>query len=122
MLKWKKITAATLAVSVLGMTPVLLEAQRVGGRANFEAIVSAHSTNVYHMEFYGGATARIEVDGDNDTDLDVYVYNEYGQLVASDTDELDLCIVRWTPRRTGLYRIEVVNLGGVYNRFTLQSN
>jgi hypothetical protein len=117
----KKKVAITLACLAIGITSANLAAQRIGGEANFTARVNANDTNVYYMGFYAGTDATVRVDGDNDTDLDLYVYDEYGRLVGSDTDELDLCIVTWRPSRSGVYRIEVKNLGDVYNRFSFRT-
>ena len=82
-------------------------------------VVRAQSTDVFHVDFFSGRPARIVVDGDRDTDLDLYVYDENGNLIASDTDRTDYCIAGWTPRWTGTFRIEVQNLGRVYNRYSL---
>ena len=56
---------------------------------------------------------------DGDTDLDLYVYDENGILIASDTDSTETCVVRFWPKWTGAFRIEVRNLGTVYNRYEI---
>ena len=84
--------------------------------------VEAYSSDYYRIAFYGDEVAGIVVVGDGDTDLDVYVYDETGHLVASDTDPTDDCVVRWYPRWTGVFRVEVRNLGGVYNHYYLRTN
>jgi hypothetical protein len=57
--------------------------------------------------------------GDGDTDLDLYVYDENGYLIDSDTDATDRCIVSWTPRWDGCFMVKVVNRGRVYNAYSL---
>ena len=81
--------------------------------------VKAHSTDVYYVEFYGGEEVCVLVFGDGDTDLDIYIYDENDNLIESDTDILDTCVCTWTPKWTGEFRIEVKNLGNVYNEYTI---
>ena len=76
----------------------------------------------FYETFRGGEVSVVRINGDGDTDLDVYVYDENGNLIASDTDGLDFCVVRFVPSWTGQFRIVVRNLGGVYNRFTIDTN
>ena len=77
---------------------------------------------MYTLNFKGGQIAAIRVSGDGDTDLDLYVYDERGNLIASDTDRSDECVVAWTPRWTGPFIVRVKNLGGVYNRYRMITN
>jgi hypothetical protein len=97
-------------------------AGRTRGPGIDHGVAEAYSTVQYHDRFAGGRWATITVDGDGDTDLDLFVYDENGNLVASDTDRLDYCVVSFVPRRTGTFRIVVENLGSVYNRFTIETN
>ncbi|MEY3459906.1 MAG: hypothetical protein RL215_3063 [Planctomycetota bacterium] len=85
-------------------------------------IVEAHSTDAYMVTFRAGEPASVVVIGDGDTDLDLRVYDENGNLVASDLDSTDRCIVNWCPRWTGKFRILVQNLGSVYNRYEIATN
>lgn len=84
--------------------------------------VNASTTDTYTIRFRGGERACVVVSGDGDTDLDVYVYDENGNLVGSDTDYGDDCVVVWNPRWTGPFTIKVKNLGRVYNRYSLAVN
>lgn len=66
-------------------------------------------------------TVRMEARGDEDTDLDFTVYDDRGNTVHTDNDLTD-----WTVAtlRTGgggcyTYRLEVRNLGNVYNQMRL---
>lgn len=84
--------------------------------------VLAYDTDVYTEYFRGGEVAVVVVCGDGDTDLDLFIYDRYGNLVASDTDSTDYCVVRFYPRWTAPYRIVIRNLGSVYNEYTLETN
>lgn len=85
--------------------------------------VNAFSTDRFEpIWFRAGEFARVTVSGDGDTDLDLYVYDAAGNLVARDDDRTDQCIATWVPRRSGWFYIQVVNLGSVYNAYTLRTN
>lgn len=84
--------------------------------------VEAYSTDTYRIRFRGGERACVVVSGDGDTDLDLYIYDENGNLVASDTDYTDDCVCVWNPRWTGPFTIKIVNRGRVFNRYALAVN
>ena len=84
--------------------------------------VNAGSTDVYNMSFRGGENATVIVSGDGDTDLDLYVYDNNGNLIAYDNDGTDDCVVSFTPRWTGNFKIKIKNLGRVYNQYVLLTN
>ena len=84
--------------------------------------VLAYGTDVYRIAFQGGRLAEVLLSGDRDTDLDLFVYDEYGNEVCSDTsfDDQEQC--SWRPLWTGVFTIEIENLGSVYNVYTLMTN
>jgi hypothetical protein len=82
----------------------------------------ARTYHDWSVTMRGGELAVITVFGDGDTDLDLEVFDENGNLIARDIDFSDQCIVRWTPRWTGTYRVRITNLGYVYNNYMLMSN
>lgn len=84
--------------------------------------VEANDTISYYEIFRGGEPAAVAVSGDGDTDLDLFIYDADGNLVASDTDLSDQCIVAWVPDRTQQYRIVIQNLGDVYNAYRMIAN
>jgi hypothetical protein len=91
----------------------------VNGRKYDVHRVEAYSTDRFHVSFFGDQDAAVIISGDGDTDLDLYVYDENGNLIGSDTDSSDDCVVRFHPRWTGSFRIEVRNLGRVYNQYQI---
>lgn len=95
---------------------------RVGGPVRHYDTVRAGATDTYNISFRGGELAMIIVSGDGDTDLDLYVYDNNGNFIASDTDYSDDCVVSFTPRWTGNFRVKIVNRGRVYNRYVIATN
>ncbi|MCA9068784.1 MAG: hypothetical protein KDA84_07670 [Planctomycetaceae bacterium] len=81
--------------------------------------VRAYSSDIYSVTFRGGERGTILVSGDGDTDLDLYVYDQNGRLLGSDTDYSDDCVVVIYPRWTQTVRIVVKNRGSVYNRYEI---
>ena len=94
----------------------------VGGPKYAYGRVYARSYTYYDQKFWADAMAEVVVSGDGDTDLDLYVYDENGNLITSDTDYTDDCYVRFYPRWTGRFRIKIVNRGGVYNDYAIVTN
>ena len=118
----KNLVALTVAAAILVTGTVSSFAGADGGSRFNRDRVLAHSSDTYTMRFRAGEVARVAVIGDGDTDLDLYVYDEFGNLIGSDTDYTDACIVTWAPRWTGVFTIQVVNRGNVYNVYRLQTN
>lgn len=80
--------------------------------------INARSTDTYEEAFAGGPCAVV-VAGDGDTDLDLFIYDRQGNLVCSDTRVGDDCLCQWNAVGTSIYRIDVKNLGSVYNRYMI---
>ncbi|MBU0665682.1 MAG: hypothetical protein KJ990_14240 [Proteobacteria bacterium] len=94
----------------------------VGGPKYTVERVKAYDTDYYVLPFEGSSVAMVAISGDGDTDLDLRVYDENGNLIASDLGSTDDASVTFTPAWTGNFRIEVKNLGGVYNQYTVITN
>lgn len=121
-IKWT--LAALLGLGALGIAQQTCHAGAVGGPKFTRDRVSAEDTDVYHIAFRAREEARIEVRGDGDTVLRVRVYDEDGNLIATDSDGdgTGHAVVHWIPRWTGQFTIRVTNNGGVFNRYTLETN
>jgi len=113
---FQKLTSCVVALTCLAAP---LAASPVGGSRYDVHRVAAYGTDVFHVGYYGGESASVIIDGDGDTDLDLFVYDEFGNLIGADTDGTDFCVVRFTPGWTGSFRIEVQNLGSVYNQYEI---
>ena len=103
-------------------TPALPVHGRVDGPTTHYDRVAAYRSDVYWVRFRGGEFAAINVSGDATTDLDLYVYDANGNLIEFDEDATDECLVSWTPRWTGSFRVVIVNRGPVYNDYMLRTN
>jgi hypothetical protein len=82
--------------------------------------VPAKGSDTHSFAFRRGLRVTITVRGDGDTDVDLFVYDENGRLVAKDDDLTDVCVVAFTPEETGRFRVEVKNLGNVYNEYRME--
>lgn len=94
----------------------------VGGPKGQKDRVYGKDVNSYKVKFWASELAEVCVSGDGDTDLDLYVYDENGNLIGSDDDYSDECVVRWVPKWTGTFIIKVVNRGALYNNFAIWTN
>jgi len=81
--------------------------------------VHAFDTNVYSFVFSCGVTTHITLQGDGDTDLDARLFDEFGNLIDVDLRRDDFCSLWVTPSWTGVFYLEVRNLGNVYNEYEL---
>ncbi len=115
----KKSILGIIALVALVITASAVMADPVGGSSSNLDVAAPDTAYLYTVRFYGNEWARVRVVGDGDTDLDVYVLDEYGNLIGSDTDYSDICEVVWLPRRTGRFTIRVVNLGGTSNLYRI---
>lgn len=117
----KKFTVASCVLAVLALASTTM-AGEVRGPRYANDTVPAEDSVFYNFVFEGGYRSLIEVKGDGDTDLDCYLRDSAGNTVAKDTDSTDHCILTNIPRWTGSFRLEIRNLGSVYNRYHLQTN
>ena len=81
--------------------------------------VNARTTDVYTFTFQAGVQYDISILGDGDTDLDLFLYDENGNLIDSDTGPTDAANVQVTPRWTGSFTLRIKNLGSVWNAYRL---
>jgi hypothetical protein len=85
-------------------------------------VVGSHATHSYWLAFNNKSEAIIIVEGDGSTDLDCYVFNSSGDVVESDTDKTDGCVLMWFPSRTEKYKLKIKNLGNIPNAYLLTTN
>lgn len=76
-----------------------------------------------NVRFEGRKPARVLVVGDGDGDLDLYVYDgNNGILIRKNTDRSSTCVVSWTPRYTGPFKVVVRNVGRVTEKYYVLAN
>jgi hypothetical protein len=117
----KRITLALAAVALMACSSVVF-AGRAPGPGHDVARVRAFSSVTYTETFRGGEQAIVSIRGDGTTDLDIFVYDEFGNLVAQGIGPTDRETVTWRPIWTGRFRIVIRNLGSVYNDYVLRTN
>lgn len=106
---------------LIGSTAMLAASFATSAAAQDTYRVDANDTDTIQLQICD-QNVLIRADGDNDTDLDFWLYGPDGRLVTSDTDTTDLFIHRL--RRSSsvgceYYRLEVKNLGSVYNQYVV---
>ena len=94
----------------------------VGGAKYGEGRVYGKDYTDYTAKFWANELAEVVVIGDGDNDLDLYIYDQNGNLIASDTDYTDQCVCRWVPSWTGAFTIRIVNRGAIYSNFAIQNS
>jgi hypothetical protein len=117
-----KVLASLLSAGLLLACDTLADAGRFGGPGIDVSRAQAYASVWYTDTFEGGRLASVSIVGDGDTDLDLFVYDEHGTCVARGIGLSDCESVSFVPRFTGRFRIEVRNLGSVWNEFTLRTN
>lgn len=118
---FRRFVASVVVVASLVVPSLALAGNTVGPQA-LPTRVEARKSDFYSVTLKGGDQASILVTGDGDTDLDCYLMDENDHVVARDVDKGDTCLLSMTPAWTGQFRVEVRNLGTVYNRYTIRTN
>ncbi|WP_134952500.1 hypothetical protein [Sinorhizobium meliloti] len=92
-------------------------------RVEKRTIVEAHQEDPWRWRTArGGELVEIAISGDGDTDLDLFVYDENGNLICSETGPTDDEFCSFVPEWTGEFRMIVVNLGDIHNVYQLWTN
>ncbi len=115
----KAIAKIFVVALLLGAAAATTFAGPIGGPRYDTARCLAYSSRVYDIAFRGNELATVTITGDGDTDLDLYVYDMNNVCVARGIGLTDHETVTFVPPANGLYRIEVRNLGNVWNQYTI---
>ena len=113
---------ADLSATIQRLTASPRPRGAVGGPIYQYVEIEARTTRWFTAAFRGREYARIDVMGDGDTDLDCWVYDENGNLIDSDTDTTDWCILEFVPQWTGNFTLKITNFGYVWNGAIILSN
>jgi len=82
-------------------------------------IVQARDSEWFTLRVRANQIVDFALRGDGDTDLDLYVYDGRGNLIARDINPTDRASLRVISHADQTLRIEVRNLGRVWNQFAL---
>lgn len=81
----------------------------VGGpRYAYNAVSAGHSI-YYYISFRAREYAEVLVQSFSNVDLDLYIYDENGHLIASDSSYRSDAYVCFVPRWTGVFKVVVKN-------------
>lgn len=89
----------------------------VGGPVYDSGVLDELEVKDHKISFVADELAEVIIESDGTTNFDLYVFDENGNLVSSDTDYGEFSICRWIPVWTGRFTIRVVNndyLPGMY--------
>ena len=75
----------------------------------------------YYETFIGGLNANVDVIGDGDSDLDLFVYDQNGNVICSQTSSSYSESCSFSPRWTGPFKIVVKNNGSFYSLYKLNT-
>lgn len=92
-----------------------------GPRQRYQRI-AARGRLVHNIAFVGKLPAVVYVSGDGGTNLELGVYDSQGKLVTSDVTRFGDCLVKWVPKQSGRYRIQVRNRDGTPDWYLLITN
>ncbi len=93
----------------------------IAGPGCYNDSVWSGYTDIWTITFTPGSN-YISLDGDGDTDLDLYVYAPNGNLICQGLSYNDNEFCSWNQYSTATVRVEVKNLGSVYNVYDLCTN
>jgi hypothetical protein len=113
---------APLFLNPQSPTPTPIETQTTESSTAVETridVISGFGVDQWTLNLPAGEYTHIVVDGDGDSDLDAYLLDESGNLVDSDEDFTDYCILGVVPAWTGTFTLRIVNRGPIANIYEL---
>lgn len=72
--------------------------------------------------FAGGTTAEVYVEGAPGTNLDLYIRDEGGKLICTDTHPSNIAYCNWIPLHDATFTVTVENRGGTATEYVLITN
>jgi len=100
-----------VAVSMVLISTSSAEANPVGGNVTSTFVIRPSQIKYLDITLRGGELTRVRVAGDGSGDIDCIVVSPRGNVVASDKDSLDNCLLMIEPVSTEEYRVIVQNNG-----------
>ncbi|HEX3313817.1 MAG TPA: hypothetical protein VHR72_02945 [Gemmataceae bacterium] len=113
----------TLLASICSIAMLAAFAMPTFANPTYGTVTGVHrapalGAGVHTITYNGGEQADFAVSGDHDTTLNILVKDALGNVVVRTSGPGDVAHVSWTPSRTQIYTIYVVNEGGVYNQYS----
>lgn len=105
------VSGILIATSVLFVTAKSAQANPVGGNASATFTISPSQIKYLELNLRGGELTRIRVAGDGSGDIDCIVVSPRHNVVASDKDGTDSCLLMVEPESTEVYKIVIQNNG-----------
>ena len=112
----------TIGLALVLVTGTVFAGRVPGQPMSMYDIVDARDSRYHIIAFNKDELASVLVDGDGSSDLDCFVYDDRKNIVATDIDNTDVCLLLWVPDRTSRFIIEIRNLGDVNNEFLIKAN
>jgi hypothetical protein len=110
----------TLLISTASLLPASASAepspQSLGCNVD---VAQAYQSTWLTSHFGTGETQHFSLYGDGDTDLDLFVWDAFGNLIASAESYDDVESLSVIAFRAQILYIEVRNLGSVWNEFAI---
>ena len=72
------------------------------------------------LTFASGKEAKLTVKSDKNSDVNLFIYDADKKVVAKDDSPGPDCEIKFTPKASGKYTVEVVNLGPGDNKSNLK--
>jgi len=88
----------------------------------FEDEIESEKTDTFYLSYEKNDEACICISGYEKTVLNLYVYDEYGSLIAKDESPNCECEVSWVSQEQGEFKIELKNQGKVKSRYIFIHN
>jgi hypothetical protein len=117
-----RLLGSIITLALLLLITVDGSAGAKGGQRRWTRKMDKNGEVYYKIEYIGGQTAEFAIIGDGSTDVDIFVMDQNGKVVASDTGFSDLGLVTWKPAQTQVYTIKVQNLQAGENTVVMGHN
>jgi hypothetical protein len=98
-------------VAALTLITSLATASPVGGTATAKGTLEPGERKIFTVVLRADEDWRLIARGFGDGDLDCGVVDENGNVIGKDSDNTNTCLVEGRPKRTGEFRLIVVNTG-----------
>jgi hypothetical protein len=120
---WGSALAALVALAALAAARADDKPTDEGKAADFKGKaydVKAKGKTAIVLDFASSKEATVTIKSEKDTDINLYIYDADKKVVAKDESPGPDCKIAFTPKASGKYTLEIVNLGTVDNKSTLK--